>query len=175
MRDGEALTFDGITYRVHDLGPGGDSAVNALWVMEGGATGDGTPQSVAFVGDLVFNGTHAYMAGGYILAWLANLERFRPLLAQVTTLYPGHGEPGTVVLVDAQRDYLLSYCAAVRDISGGAASLTEHGKQQLVARMEQVRPGAPLAFMIALSADAVAAELAGHSAITHGSESLRSG
>ncbi len=154
VRNGEAVSFDGATFRVHDLGPGGDCDANSIWVLEG------APRA-AFVGDLVFNGTHVYTADGRILAWLANLERFRPLLVGVPTLYPGHGQPGDPSLLDQQRDYLLAYCAAVRDLSGGMPSLTEEAKRELAERMGRFRPRAPLGFMVALGADAVAAELVG--------------
>jgi glyoxylase-like metal-dependent hydrolase (beta-lactamase superfamily II) len=152
--DREAATFDGITYRVYDFGPGGDCDANGIWVME-------MAPRAAFVGDLVFNGTHVYTADDHILAWLANLEIARGLLADVPTLYPGHGSPGGLDLLEAQREYLLAYCAAVKELAAGRPALTEEAKERLVARMEAIRPGAGLEFMIALGADAVAAELIG--------------
>jgi glyoxylase-like metal-dependent hydrolase (beta-lactamase superfamily II) len=157
VRDQETVTFDGLTYRVHDLGPGGDCEANGIWVLE-------SELRAAFIGDLVFNGTHVYLADDHVLAWLANLERARILLAGVPTLYPGHGGAGGHELLDAQRDYLLAYCRAVKELAGGQPALSAESKEQLVAHMEGVRPGAPLGFMITLSADAVAAELAGHRA-----------
>jgi glyoxylase-like metal-dependent hydrolase (beta-lactamase superfamily II) len=154
IRDREAVTFDGVTYRVYDLGPGGDCDANGMWIIE-------TEPHAAFVGDLVFNGTHVYTADDHILAWLANLEIARSLLTDVPTLYPGHGSPGSLDLLDAQRDYLLAYCAAVKELAAGQPELTEEAKERLVAWMEAVRPGAGLGFMITLGADAIAAELAG--------------
>jgi glyoxylase-like metal-dependent hydrolase (beta-lactamase superfamily II) len=153
--DGEVVHYDGVRYRVHDLGPGGDCPANSIWTIE--ADGE-TP--AAFIGDLAFNGTHVYLADGDVLAWLANLERVRPPLADVMVLYPGHGPSGTLSLLDAQRDYLLAYCAAVSEIANGSSTLSEEGKTMLAARMDRVRPGAALGFMIGLSADAVATELA---------------
>jgi glyoxylase-like metal-dependent hydrolase (beta-lactamase superfamily II) len=154
VQDREAVTLDGITYRIYDLGPGGDCDANGIWIME-------TAPRAAFVGDLAFNGTHVYTADGHILAWLANLELARTLLAGVPALYPGHGHPGDLNLLNAQRDYLLAYCAAVKELADGQPLLSEQARERLVARMEAVRPGAGLAFMITLGADAVAAELAG--------------
>jgi glyoxylase-like metal-dependent hydrolase (beta-lactamase superfamily II) len=154
VRDRQAVTFDGVAYRVYDLGPGGDCAANGIWVME-------TTPAAAFVGDLVFNDTHVYTADDHILAWLTNLEIARRLLADIPTLYPGHGSPGSLDLLDAQRDYLLAYCVTVKELAAGQPALTEEAKERLVERMETVRPGAGLAFMISLGADAVAAELAG--------------
>jgi glyoxylase-like metal-dependent hydrolase (beta-lactamase superfamily II) len=153
VKDREALVFDGITYRAYDFGPGGDCDANSIWVME-------TDPRVAFVGDLVFNGMHSYMADDALLAWFVNLERAKILLADVPLIYPGHGQPGPLSLLDAQRAYLLAYCVAIQELAEGKPTLTEAAKQELTARMERFLPGAPLTFLIALSADAVAAELA---------------
>ncbi len=152
VKDRETITFDSITYRVYDLGPGGDCDANAIWVAE-------TEPKVAFVGDLVFNGMHSYVADDHLLSWLANLERARILLRDVKTIYLGHGKPGSLNLLDTQRDYLLTYCAAVKELAQGEARLTETAKQALVTRMQQYAPDAPLTFMIALGADAIADEL----------------
>jgi len=154
VHDGDRVTFDDVTYRVYELGPGGDCDANSLWIVE-------TSPKAAFIGDLVFNGTHSYTADNHLLAWLANLEQVRNLLADVPILYPGHGQPGGLELLDAQRDYLLAYCAAVKELAAGKPSLSQEAKEQLAARMERVRPVAGLTFLIGLGADAVAAELAG--------------
>jgi glyoxylase-like metal-dependent hydrolase (beta-lactamase superfamily II) len=152
VSDREAVTFDGVTIRVYDAGPGGDCDANSIWVME-------TEPVAAFVGDLVFSGTHVYVADGKVLAWLANIERFRPLLASIATIYPGHGAMGSAEQLDKQRDYLLAYSGAVRDLLGDDEALDENAKQELVNCMEQIRPNAPLEFMISLGADAVAHEV----------------
>ena len=157
VEDGEALTFDGVTFRVYEVGPGGDCDANSVWVLE-------DERAAAFVGDLVFNGTHSYIADGRVLRWLANIERFRALLEGVATLYPGHGRAGGIELLDAQKDYLLAYCAAVLEVAGDGAATDEQAKEELAGRMRRVLPGAPLEFMIGLSADAVAAELNGKDA-----------
>jgi glyoxylase-like metal-dependent hydrolase (beta-lactamase superfamily II) len=154
VRDQETVTFDGVTYRVHDLGPGGDCDANGIWIAEGASR-------VAFVGDLVFNGTHVYLADDHVLAWLTNLEIAHDLLADVETLYPGHGAPGHVDLLDRQHDYLLTYCRAVKELAQGQPTLSDAAKGALQARLERSYPGRSLNFMIALSADAVAAQLAG--------------
>lgn len=154
VKDRETVTFDGVTYRMYDLGPGGDCDANAIWVIE-------EIPNVAFVGDLVFNRVHSYVADAHLLSWLTNLEEAKELLKDVETIYLGHGEPGSLDLLDAQRQYLLAYCAAVKDLAQGEATLSEANKQALVTRMQRYAPGAPLTFMITLGADAVAAELAG--------------
>jgi hypothetical protein len=64
-------------------------------------------------------------------------------------------------LLEAQKAYLLTYCAAVKELSDGEPALTETAGEELERRMEEYLPEAPLKFMIDLSAAAVAAELAG--------------
>ena len=154
LKDRETITFDDITYRVYELGPGGDCDANAIWVVE-------AEPRVAFVGDLIFNGMHSYVADDHLLDWLINLERARIFLQSVETIYLGHGKPGSLALLDAQRDYLLTYCVAVKELAQGEGKLTETAKADLVTRMQQYSPNAPLVFMIALGADAVAASLSG--------------
>jgi glyoxylase-like metal-dependent hydrolase (beta-lactamase superfamily II) len=161
IKDEEAVTFDGLTYRVHDLGPGGDSDANSIWILE-------NEPNVAFVGDLVFNGHHPYVADDHILDWLKNLERARDLLANVTTIYPGHGESGSIELIDSQEGYLLTYIDAVSELSGGNSTLTEEAKAELTERMEEFLPGGGLSFLIAQSADPVAEELASAATAANG-------
>jgi len=152
VKDKEAVTFDGLTYRVHDFGPGGDSDANSIWILE-------KEPRVAFVGDLIFNGHHPYIADNHILEWLKNLERARGLFANVTTIYPGHGMPGSIDLLDSQKTYLMKYLDVVKELSHGNSSLTKEEKVELTQRMEDFLPGAGLSFLIAQSADSVAAEL----------------
>jgi glyoxylase-like metal-dependent hydrolase (beta-lactamase superfamily II) len=153
VKDKESVTFDGLTYRVHDLGPGGDSDANSVWILE-------NEPKVAFVGDLVFNGHHPYIADDHIFDWLKNLERARDLLANVTIIHPGHGKSGSIELIDSQESYLLTYIDAVRELSRGNSTLTEEAKGELTQKMEKILPGGGLSFLIAQSADPVAAELA---------------
>jgi glyoxylase-like metal-dependent hydrolase (beta-lactamase superfamily II) len=153
VNDGETLTFDGISYRLIDLGPGGDSDANSIWIL------DAQPKA-AFVGDLVFNGTHSYIADNHLSDWLVNIERARKLLADADRIYPGHGDAGSLELFDVQKTYLQKYSAAIRKIANGRTALIEGEKQQLTTIMEQFLQGNRLSFLIALSADAVAAELA---------------
>jgi glyoxylase-like metal-dependent hydrolase (beta-lactamase superfamily II) len=108
---------------------------------------------------VIFNGHHPYIADNHIFDWLNNLERARDLLASITTIYPGHGQPGSIELIDSQKRYLLNYIDEVRRLSGGNSTLTEDAKIELTQRMEEFLP-AGISFLIAQSADPVATELA---------------
>jgi len=153
VKDGDSLAVGGLTFKVHDLGPG-ESHSDSYWTTEL----DG--RRVAFIGDAVLHGMHAYVADGHTSRWLANLDRLRRELADAATLYPGHGDPGGLEMLDWQKNYLTHYRAAVKELAGGEARLSEAQKKDLVARMKRVLPDDRLEFLVPLGADAVAAELA---------------
>ena len=153
VKDGGSIQLGGLTFTVHDLGPG-ESHFDSYWTTD---LGQG---KVALIGDTVLHGVHAYLTDGHTTAWLANLERLRRDLADARLLYPGHGEPGGLELFDWQKNYLEAYRAAVKDIAKGEARLSDEQKKELVARMKTVLPTDKLEFLIPLGADPVAAELA---------------
>jgi glyoxylase-like metal-dependent hydrolase (beta-lactamase superfamily II) len=105
VKDRETVTFDGVTYRVHDIGPGGDSDANSIWVVE-------SEPKIAFVGDLIFEGTHSYIADNHLTEWLDNLEKARELLADVSKIYPGHGDASSSdMIVSTKCTFDFSYCS----------------------------------------------------------------
>jgi glyoxylase-like metal-dependent hydrolase (beta-lactamase superfamily II) len=149
LKDGESVTFGGVTFTAHDLGAG-ESDVEAVWT-----TGD-----AAFVGDLVMNRVHPWLAEGHSAQWLTSLARAKALLSPgAKRLFPGHGAKGGLELLAWQRSYLEAYRAAVKALAGADGALTAEAKKQLEQKMERVLPKAPLAGLVAMSADAVAAEL----------------
>jgi glyoxylase-like metal-dependent hydrolase (beta-lactamase superfamily II) len=153
VESGQTLSFDGVTYSVLDLGPGGDSDANSVWFVE-------SPSRTAFLGDMVFAGTHSYLADGHVLAWLANLSRLEHLCQGMELAFPGHGAPDAPArLLGRQRDYLLRFVAEVKELAAGEARLPEPAKKELEVRMTAHARGAGLTFLISLGADAVAREL----------------
>lgn len=153
VKNDEQVTFDGVTYSVLDVGAGGDSETNTVWLVT-------EPKQTAFLGDLTFNGTHAYVADGHLLAWLANLSRLSRVCAGMDLAFPGHGAviaPGP--LLAAQRDYLLTLAGHVKELAQGRPALTEAEKSELERRMTAYLPNAGLGFLIAMNADPIAREL----------------
>jgi len=155
--EGETIAFGDLRVRAHELGPC-ESPSEAIYVVEREGLAP-----VAFTGDLFYNAVHAYNADGLTAAWLGALDAAPPLLAGTTALYPGHGPPAGLAALDDQRRYELMLRATVRNLAGASTSLTDAQKGQLTDRMERFLPGAPLSWLIGLSADAVAAELAAES------------
>lgn len=149
---GGSVVVGAVTFTVHDYGPA-ESDADSVWT----ATGDGP--AVAFVGDLAFSGTHAYLADGHTSRWLDMLDRLEAELADVGTLLPGHGRPAGTELWHRQRRYLLMVREAVRARADDGA-LTDADRAALVATMTRFAPEAPLSWLVGLGADAVARELA---------------
>jgi glyoxylase-like metal-dependent hydrolase (beta-lactamase superfamily II) len=152
VKDGDTVTFGGLVFSVHDLGPG-ESHSDSYWTTD---LGEGR---VAFIGDAVLHGVHAYASDGHTTQWLANLERLRSALAGARVLYPGHGDPGGLELLDWQKSYLENYRGAVKELARGEGRLSDEQKKALVAQMKKVLPNDKLEFLIPLGADPVAAEL----------------
>ncbi|MFA1539800.1 MBL fold metallo-hydrolase [Actinomadura monticuli] len=155
LEGGGAVEVAGLRIRVHDLGAAESHADSYLLVEAG-------EKRHAFIGDLAFDGVHSYTADGHSGAWLDVLDRLVDELAGAP-LYPGHGAPGDTGLLTRQRQYLLMYREAVGRVAAGAPSLSEAQKLELTQTMTRFLPGAPLGWLVALGADAVAAELAASS------------
>jgi glyoxylase-like metal-dependent hydrolase (beta-lactamase superfamily II) len=154
IENGETVELGGLRVRAHELGPC-ESASEAVFVV-----GGGDDEPVAFTGDLFYNAHHSYNADGFTRAWLDALDRAPALLAGIDTLYPGHGRPAGPEALAAQRRYLLMLRETVRNLADGEPALSDAAKDQLTARMSAFLPDPALAWLVGLSADAVAAELA---------------
>jgi glyoxylase-like metal-dependent hydrolase (beta-lactamase superfamily II) len=151
---GGVVDIGGLRVEVSDLGAAESHADSYLLVHAG-------RRRVAFIGDVAFEGVHSYTADGHTGQWLDALDRLTDDLDGVP-LYPGHGAPSGAALLADQRRYLLMYRETVRRLTGGASTLTDAQKQELTDVMTRFLPGAPLAWLVGLGADAVAAALAAH-------------
>jgi len=152
VKDNQTIAFGGASFTAHELGPGATPAAMAWVLLE--------KLPAAFVGELVLPGMHPRLDHGRTGAWIAQLERAKKLFYGVPRILPGHGQPAGGAALEQQRRYLVSYRAAVAELSRGKKQLGGEAKKELAARMEAVLPDAPLPSHIGTGADAVAAELA---------------
>jgi glyoxylase-like metal-dependent hydrolase (beta-lactamase superfamily II) len=92
--------------------------------------------------DLIYNDTHCYLQERHLDSWQRRLDELEKFVASgVTTLYPGHGEPGDPTkLIARTRAYLRDFASALEH--GSAHALEEemlakyphnHAKQFLTA------------------------------------------
>lgn len=137
-----------LTFNVTNLGPG-ESLADSLWSLD---------ERSLFVGDLVYNGMHAYLADGYYADWLACLDRLANSVERDATLYVGHGEPAGVELFATQKRYVEGFVESVQHhLARGA----EERRAAVVADMKRLLPTDDLLFLMELSVDPVAARLGG--------------
>jgi glyoxylase-like metal-dependent hydrolase (beta-lactamase superfamily II) len=152
VADGDSVELGDLHFTAWDAGPG-ESVSETVWLLDGGGS--------AFVGDLAFNGTHAYLADGRTGAWLEALDRAEETLSGAGTLYMGHGGPATRAVLAAQRRYLLMVREAVGRIARGRGDVSEEEANAVAALMARFLPDAPLGWLVSVGVPAVAAELAG--------------
>jgi len=144
VANGESVTFDEVTLTPVDLGPG-ESPHDSLWTLQG--------SDVAFVGDVVYNHMHAYLADGFYERWLENLERVRSMFGPGAVFYPGHGDRASPALLDWQAEYIRTFLEAVR--SAGPSATDEARVDAVSARMKAFAGTDDLLFLMQLSVPAV--------------------
>jgi glyoxylase-like metal-dependent hydrolase (beta-lactamase superfamily II) len=148
VSDGERLEIGGVSFTVVDLGPG-ESPHDSIWFL-------GDDRHTVFLGDQVYDRTHAYLADGFHDEWLEHIERLREELPADATMYIGHGGPVGPAQFEWQRHYIETFVDAVRSADW------EHrnaAKTAVVERMTRLLPSDELRFLMELSIEPVAARL----------------
>lgn len=152
VNDGETVELGEIRFKVVDLGAGGDCDANSIWMLD-------DEEPVAFIGDFIYSDNHTFMADGSILRWLANLEKFGPLLEVYKTYYVGHGPSCNFSAIAKQKEYFLTYCSNVLKATGGTGIFTDETRRAFEQTMFALYPAYGCQFMVGLSADIVGKEL----------------
>jgi glyoxylase-like metal-dependent hydrolase (beta-lactamase superfamily II) len=147
IRDGESLTFDGVTFTVIDLGPS-ESPHDSPWTL-------GEDEKIVFLGDQIYDHRHCYLADGFYAQWLANIEKLRARLPAEAVFHIGHGGPVGREMWDWQRGYIELFLDVV---SNADWSEPDRAKNAVVARMKEYEPSDELQFLMELSIEPVAAK-----------------
>ena len=152
VKDGDTIKIAGLNFNVHDIGSGGDCDANSFWLLD-------DDNKAAFIGDFIYNNNHTYMNDGSILRWLANLERYTPLLKDFKTYYVGHGSSCDFASLAKQKEYFLTYCSNVLKATGGTGIFNDESRKSFEQTMLTAFPDYGCQFMVSLSADRVGKEL----------------
>jgi glyoxylase-like metal-dependent hydrolase (beta-lactamase superfamily II) len=145
---GGSVRVDGVEFQFHDYGPGealGESITLAPALH------------AVFVGDLIYNQVHPWMAEGRSTQWLAQLDRLAKDIPANWIVYPGHGAAGGVEVIDAQRQYITQLRSATR-AKLGPSGLTSDSSKEIVEAIRARYPGWPLEVLIPINVEAVARE-----------------
>ena len=146
--DGESVTFDDVTLTVIDLGPS-ESPHDSPWIL-------GDEAKTVFLGDQIYDHKHCYLADGFYVEWLRNIEKLRARFPGDAVFHIGHGGPVGVEMWDWQRVYIELF---VDTVSSADWSEPEQAKATVVARMREYEPSEELQFLMELSVEPVAAKL----------------
>lgn len=160
LGEGEAFEVDDVTFTLHDAGPG-ESYADVWWEASDGG------ETAVFTGDLVMYGIPPFMQSGRSAEWLRSLARMKAAVRKGAAFYPGHDartdadrRPMGAEAVDDQVAYVEAFREAVRAAADGAPQLTQAQRETVTAAMAARAADPDYAFLAALSADILAAELA---------------
>lgn len=144
-----SVRIDGLELQFREYGPGEASGESIILAPA---------LHAAFVGDLVYNQVHPWLAEGRSAQWLAQLDRLAKDIPVDWTVYPGHGASGSVAVIDAQRQYITGFRAAIR-AQLGSSGLAPGPTKAIVEGVRSRYPGWPLEMLIPINVGAVATEL----------------
>jgi glyoxylase-like metal-dependent hydrolase (beta-lactamase superfamily II) len=153
--NGDRVGLGGVAFRVVDVGPG-ESPHDSWWVLESEA------RARVFVGDLVYNHMHAYLADGFSEEWLANLARAKRELPADAELFMGHGDPTQDPrILDWQAGYIQEFLEAVRSGADKDGLSGDELTEAVARRMKAYLPTGDLDFLMRLSVEPTRVRLAG--------------
>jgi glyoxylase-like metal-dependent hydrolase (beta-lactamase superfamily II) len=144
--DSDTVTLGGLTCRVRSLGPG-ESFADTIWELDDGSL---------FVGDVAYNGMHAFLADGQWPQWLDVVDRLDHDLPSTATLHVGHGPPGDKGVLAAQRRYIETFVEAVRRHATAVAD-GNHGP--VLDELRSIVTSEDLLFLADLSIDPILAQV----------------
>ncbi len=145
---GASWVIDGVTFEARDYGPG--EALTESIVLA-------PALHAAFVGDLIYNRVHPWLAEGRSVQWLAQLDRLEREIPADWTLYPGHGDSAGIAVIAAQRDYIRDFRERTQAVLK-STGLTEDAKRSVVEGTRRLHPDWALEMLIPINAEAVAKE-----------------
>ena len=148
VADGESVNFDGVKFTVIDLGPS-ESPHDNPWLL-----GDG--ERTVFLGDQIYDHMHCYLADGFYVEWLANIERLRDRFPADAVLHVGHGGPVGSAAWDWQRGYIEAFLEATQRANWDHPDAAH---TDVIAAMTSYLPTDRLQFLMELSIDPVADKL----------------
>jgi len=150
VKSGDTIKYDGLQLRLEELEGNESSALTMVYHPE---------RHALFTTDLVYNRTHPWLAEGHSSAWLAQLGHVAQKYADVTTIYPGHGESDTLMAVNRQVDYLNTLQMLIRPEVDKSGKLTDQAREIVKGEMIRQYPGYPLEMLLEGNIVAVGKEL----------------
>lgn len=149
VKSGDIIRYDGLDLHLDGLDPGGAGDL-LVWHPA---------MRALFTGDLVCDGTHPYLGTDRTSPWIARLGEILQKYAAARTIYPGRGEPGSLVLANRQLGYLDTLQTLIRTRLGSDGRLTADGRRDVKKGMVTRFPNLALPQYVDGNIDAAAREL----------------
>ncbi len=146
---GDIIMYDGIELRLEVLYLGG---CNRLLIHFPAA-------SALFVGELIASNTHPLLNSANSSLWLEQLGHILSRYPDVTTIYPSYGEPGELLLVNQQIEYLNTLQNLIRREMAGNSNLPPAGRTNVIKEILRRYPTYALAGRLEEAVDVVSKEL----------------
>jgi glyoxylase-like metal-dependent hydrolase (beta-lactamase superfamily II) len=100
------LHIEGDTLDVVEFGEGESKHLAALYIQSA---------QTLLSADLVYHDAHLYLQERHLESWLRQLDELEAYAKpRVSTIYPGHGTPSDLRLIDQTRQYLRDFADAVK-------------------------------------------------------------
>jgi glyoxylase-like metal-dependent hydrolase (beta-lactamase superfamily II) len=159
--DGERLEIDGVAFETYELGAGEANSMTAIALPAA---------NLAFIGDAASDHVTPALLQGMSLSWLGQLDVLEARCGALSTLYPGHGAPGSPAeLVSRQREYLRTFRRIVAEHMSPDGAVDAAGRLAVSREMQVPYPDYPqvasLPNLLEVNAAATARELAGLDAL----------
>ena len=159
LQPNRPITIGGLRLETAEFGPGETDAETAFY--EPGS-------HTLFPGDIVANHMTPALLEEHTCGWLSDLDRLSKRFPRASTLYPGHGAPGSRGLIDKQERYIRDFRAFVAPAaaadSPGGATVTPEELAEVKAKVEARYPNYPnvasLPTLMDVNITAVAHEIA---------------
>ncbi len=162
LGNGGRLVVDGVTFELHEVGPG-EAHADTWWLVSHG------DRHAAVIGDLAMYGIPPFLQSGQSGPWIRSLARLRDELPADAEVYIGHdlagaegaAPPRGAEILDWQIARLTAFRRAVADVTGRTRLLTAAEVDQVVERLHEDAPEnrTDFDFLIRTSANVLAAEL----------------
>lgn len=110
---GNVISFEGSALKIIEEGEGESAASAALYIPD---------NQVFIAGDLIYNGTHLFLAEGRSFDWQTQLNNLRKL-KDIKFIYPGHGGITDLSIVDKNLRYIADFKTAVDSNSTAEAAI----------------------------------------------------
>lgn len=146
VRDGQTFKFDGLAFRVQDMGPC-ESDSDTLWIAEL----DGVKH--VFLGDIIYSHMHSYLRDGHATNWVAALDNLVDEFDHTTVFHPGHGETCGTEMAYWQKAYIEAFRCTLRSMLDGRNSLDDAQKEALIGHMKSFLPSDKLLMLLKYELD----------------------